>query len=329
MKLPGIVALVLCSASLAVAEEIKVEAVVIELPNRMADALASQGRKGDVEAWKKVVSPDGESLDKQNIKVIARFEVEQFNDGRGLQTVTHEEDGGISVNYSYRVEVKNPEESTRWIGINTVKGKAYLETWSFDLSAPLSADWNFSARHRTKEKSRIVLEKSPGLAELEEKGDAKWTAARLLLRDSAVNKRETKIDAAAFLDDPSEFYRVEWRHRPGDGRLAHQDNRDMSTGGSVLEIKEKRDYPMHGERTHFFRKAGALSGMVRSEKDGGGKGSKLKVISIDYDRAPTTEADPLPLAVQRPTEQTETTWKGNLGEGKKQSSKTHVQIIAE
>jgi hypothetical protein len=327
MKLFGLIALVMCSASLARAEEIKVEAVVIELPNPMADALAGQGRKGDVEAWKKVVSPDGESLDKQSIKVIARFEVEQFNDGRGQQAVTEEQQGGVVAKYAYRVEAQAPEVSSRRISITTTRGETLLGIWSFDLSAPLSAEWNFSARHRTKEKSRIVLEKSPGLAELE-KGGTKWTAARLLLRDSAVNKRETKIDAAAFSDDPDEFYRVEWRHRPGDGRLGHQDNRDLSTGGSVLEVKTKRDYPMHGETTHFFRKSGSLTGMVRTEKDGGGKGSKLKVISTGYNRS-SMEADPLPLAVQRPTEQTETTWKDNLGEGKKQSSKVHVQIIAE
>ena len=76
------------------------------------------------------------------------------------------------------------------------------------------------------------------------------------------------------------------------------------------------------------RKSGALSGRISTEKDGDGKGSKVKIIATEYDRS-GMEADPLPVAFQRSTEQRETTWKDNLGESKKQSSKIHVQIIAE
>jgi len=320
--------LVLLPASIAMAEDIKVEAIVLELPNAMADALANQGRKGDVEVWKKVVSPDGESLDKEKVKVIARFEVEQLDGGRGKQAITHDDEaGGTSTIYSYRVEAQKPEESTRWISITPYKGKSYVRIWSFSLSAPLSAEWNFSARHRTKDISRIVLEKSAGLAELEE-GGSKWTGARLLERDGPVGKRETKIDTAAFADDPNEFYRVEWRHRKGDVQLDHQDNPRKSGGNSVIEVRDDSRTFALGETTHLNRKSGSLSGRISTEKDGDGKGNKVKIIATEYNRS-GMEADPLPVAFQRPTEQRETTWKGNLGEGKKQSSKIHVQVIAE
>lgn len=328
MKLSAIIALALLPASIAMADDLKVEALVIELPNAMADALANQGRKGDVEVWKKVVSPDGESLDKEKVKVIARLEVEQLDGGRGQQAITHEEEaGGLSTKYSYRVEAQKPEESTRSISINTYKGKSYVRIWSFGLSAPLSAEWNFSARHRSKEISRIVLEKSAGLAALEE-GGAKWTGARLLERDGPVGKRETKIDPAAFTDDPNEFYRVEWRHRKGDVHLSHQDNPRKTGGNSVIEVRDDSRTFALGETTHLHRRSGSLSGRISTEKDGDGKGSKVKIIATEYSRS-NMEADTLPVAFQRATEQRETIWKGNLGEGKKQSSKIHVQIIAE
>jgi len=327
VKLSAFIALALLPAAIAMADDLKIEALVIELPNAMADTLAGQGRKGDVEVWKKVVSPDGESLDKEKVKVIARFEVEQLDGGRGQQAVTHEESGDIATTYSYRVEAQKPEESTRWIGINSAKNKSYLRIWSIGLAAPLSAEWNFSARHRSKDSSRIVLEKSAGLAALEE-GDAKWTGARLLEREALVGKRETKIDATTFVDDPDEFYRVEWRHRKGDAQLTHQDNPRMSAGTSVIEVKtEARSLPL-GETTRLDRKSGLLSGMVRTERDGEGKGSKVKIISTEYYRH-SSQADTLPSAFQRPTQQTEMTWKDSVGEGKKQSSKVHVQIIAE
>ncbi|RYD60603.1 MAG: hypothetical protein EOP83_19000 [Verrucomicrobiaceae bacterium] len=328
MKLSAFIAVALLPAAIAMADDLKVEALVIELPNPMADALASQGRRGDMEVWEKVVSPDGESLDKEKVKVIARFEVEQLDGGRGQQAITHDEEaGGISTKYGYRVEAQKPQESLRSISINTYKGKSYLRIWSFSLSAPLSAEWNFSARHRTKDISRIVLEKSAGLAALEE-GGAKWTGARLLERDGPIGKRETKIDPAAFADDPNEFYRVEWRHRKGDVLLSHQDNPRKTGGNSVIEVRDDSRTFALGERTHLNRRSGALSGSISTEKDGDGKGSKVKIIATEYDRS-GMEADPLPVAFQRATEQRETVWKGNLGEGKKQSSKIHVQIIAE
>lgn len=326
MKLSALIALALLPASIAMAEDIKVEALVIELPNAMADALANQGRKGDVEVWKKVVSLDGESLDKDKVKVIARFEVDQLNGGQGQQNVTHD-DAGISTRYAYRVMAEKLVESTRWLCINTAKNNSNLRIWTFDLAAPLSAEWNFSARHRTKESSRIVLEKSAGLAALEE-GGAKWTGARLLERDGPVGKKKTQIDATVFTEDPDEFYRVEWRHRKGDVTLGHQDNPRSSLGGSVLEVQDETRTFSLGETTHLRRNSGALSGSVRTQKDGEGKGSKVKIITSEYDNG-AMKGDLLPAAFQRPTEQRETTWKGSLGEGKKQTSKIHVQVIAE
>jgi hypothetical protein len=326
-KLTALVASVLLSASLAVADDITVEAVVIELPNAMADALASQGRKGDAETWKKVVSPDGESLDKEKIKVIARFEAKQFTEGRAMEVVKHEQPGGIVATYSYRVDARKPEESTRWIGISSGKGGTWLGIWSFDLSAPLSAEWNFSARHRTQQGSRIVLEKSSGLADLEQ-GGFKWTGVRMLERDSGVGSRETKIDPAAFAEDPDEYYRAEWRHRKGDVQLGHQDTRQLGRGGSVLDVGDSARSFMIGETTRLSRKSGSLMGMVRTEKDGGGKGSSVKIVTVEYNLR-DMEADTTPVAFQRPAEQRETTWKDSMGEGKKRGSKTHVQIIAE
>lgn len=197
----------------------------------------------------------------------------------------------------------------------------------FDLAAPLSAEWNFSARHRTKEGSRIVLEKSAGFAALEE-GGARWTGARLLERAGPVGKKETQIDATAFTDDPDEFYRVEWRHRKGDVTFGHQDNPRVTPGGSVLEVRDETRTFSLGETTRIRRHSGMLAVDIRTQKDGGGKGSKVKIISSEYDNG-ITKGDLLPVAFQRAAEQRETTWKGGLGEGKKQTSKTHLQVIAE
>ena len=72
----------------------------------------------------------------------------------------------------------------------------------------------------------------------------------------------------------------------------------------------------------------SLMGSVRTERDGGGKGSTVKIVSIEYHRS-NMETDTTPVAFQRPAEQSETAWKESMGEAKKRSCKTHVQIIAE
>ncbi|WP_193211689.1 hypothetical protein [Luteolibacter marinus] len=313
------------------AEDIKIEAVVLEIPNQHADALVKEGRSGATEPWKKVLSPEGQPLKGTTAKLVSRLEAKDFNDGNANERVAVDEGNGIQRTYYYRVDVKDATDSRRTIGVTLHrKGSKSLalEDWSIDLAAPLTAEWSFSARHRSSEVSRIVLEKSAVLSTLDG-GSSKWTAMRMLERKRAVGKRVTEIDSTSFQEDPDETYRVEWRHRDGDVGLFHRNSRNLDQGGSAIDLggDNSRSYPI-GESSHFNRGPKGLTWSIRSGSEGKSSGSKIRILNTAY-MCSISEADTTPLGVQRPATQSITTWKGSVGDGKEQSSRVHVQIIAE
>jgi hypothetical protein len=318
--------------SAGMAAEVNVEAVVLELPNAVADPLMDKIRGGEIAPLKDLVSDDGAPKEESGAKLIARFEAVDFKDGKATHTVNHDAPGNREETFFYQVRAKDPEASTRMIGISlrVKKEKTYpLKNWRIDLLSPMTKEWSFSARHRSKETSRIVLEKASILPDFEKAGSS-WLAFRMMERAKPAAKREQKLAARTFPADPDEFYRVEWRFRKGtEARFSHEDTTSMASEKSVIDLDDgQQRYGPAGEKVHFSRKSTGYTSRAGSERFLESKGSKTRMLQREVFRS-NHEPDPFPVAIQRPARQRVVEYKGNLGEGKEQPSKVVTEFIAD
>ena len=318
--------------SVSVAADLKVEAVVLELPNAAADALVEKVRGGETEPLKTLVSPEGTPAENSGAKLIARFKATDFKDGKATHVVNHDVPDNREETFFYQVIAKDTEASTRMIWISLrVKGANTppLKNWRIDLLSPLTKEWSFSARHRSKETSRIVVEKASLLPDFEKAGSS-WLAFRMMERAKPVAKREQKLTARTFAPDPDEFYRVEWRFREAaEVRFSHDDTTSMADGKSVIDLDDKKErYGPAGEKVSFNRKATGYTFRANSERFLESKGSKTKMMIWDVSRS-NHEPDPFPVAIQRPAKQMVVEYKGNLGERREQPSKIVTEFIAD
>ena len=324
------IAAVLMSAGMAA--DVKVEAVVLGLPNAVADPLMEKIRGGEAEPLRDLVSPEGTPGENSGAKLIARFEATEFKDGKATHTVNHDAADNREETFFYQVTAKDTAASTRMIGISLrVKGANTppLKNWRIDLLSPMTKEWSFSARHRSKETSRIVLEKASILPDLEKAGSS-WLAFRMMERAKPVPKREQKLATRTFAADPDEFYRVEWRFREAsEVRFSHEDTTSMADGKSVIDLDDKKQrYGPAGEKVHFTRKAIGYMFRANSERFLESKGSKTKMMRWDVSRS-NHEPDPFPVAIQRPAKQMVVEYKGNLGESREQPSRIVTEFIAD
>lgn len=325
------VAMILALLTPLFAQEQGVEAVVFELPNKLADPLVAKGRDGSPEPWEKVITPEGRVVKEGKAKLIARFFAKDLSNDRADHLVSVDEGANTNRRYYYRVDTVDGKNPRRMIDIalwiNDAKAPP-LEKWHIDLASPLTAEWSFSARHRTADGSRIVLERSPDFAKLEDQDTVTWTALRLLKRDGPVGKRETELVSSSFDEDPDETYRVEWRHRKSDLRLSHEDTIALSSGRSVIDVDQSTSNHLStGERSYLYRKSGELNWSLTSKTFAKKSGSKIKLDILSYD-SPHMEKNTLPIHIQRPAAKFERTWKKNLAEDKERSSHAHVQLIS-
>jgi hypothetical protein len=324
------IAAVLVSAGMAA--DVKVEAVVLELPNAIADPLMDKIRGGETGPLMELVSPDGTPKENSGAKLIARFEATDFKDGKATHTVNHDAPDNQEETFFYQVAAKEIAASTRMIGISLRVKKADtfpLRNWRIDLLSPLTKEWSFSARHRSKDTSRIVLEKATIVPDFEKTGSS-WLAFRMLERAKPVAKREQKLAGRTFTTDPDEFYRVEWRFREGaEARFSHEDTTSSASGKTAIDLDEKKErYGPAGEKVHFNRKPIGYMFRASSERFLESKGSKTRMLRREVSRS-NHEPDPFPVAIQRPAKQRIMEYKGNLGEGKEQPSKVVTEFLAD
>jgi hypothetical protein len=319
-------------ASIASAADVKVEAVVLDLPNAAADKLVQQGLSGDAEPWKALISPDGSLAQDSGAKLVARFEAIDFKEGKATQTIKHETPDNLIESFFYQVSAKDTAVSTRMIGVSLrlkEENTFPLKNWRIELGAPLTKEWSFSARHRSKDSSRIVLEKASVLPDFEKAGSSRL-AFRMIERSKPVAKREQKLTTKEFAPDPDEFYRIEWRFRQGaEIHLSHESTVSLDYGKTVIDIdKEANRHGPAGERAYFNRKAGGYTSRVSSDRHLGTKGRKTRMLNSDASRS-TYEIDPAPVAIQRPAKQVVQEYKGNVGQGKEQSSRIVTEFLAD
>lgn len=326
----GLAASLACIAS---AVEVKVEAVVLDLPNALADKLVEQGRSGDAEPWKAVVSPDGSPKEGSGAEMVSRFDLTDFAEGKAKQEIKHDEEGGLQSNYHYSIDAKDPASSRRvvviWIGPK-VQGEAKKVTSSlrFQLCSPLSATWTFSGRYRTAEKSRIVLEKASTLPDFEKAG-SKWMGFRLLKREKPVEKKKAKLDGKSFTADQDETMRLEWRFRD-------EPSVELSCNGSKNPAAQVQAVALDKEQidgTHYFnawfkRADDHYICRFLENEPLESKGKKRVSLSTDFSVFPD-KAEPTPLAMRLPAHQTVTTFRGNVGEGDAQKSKISAEWIGD
>jgi hypothetical protein len=316
----------------ASAEDLKVEALVLDLPNAAADKLVAEGISGDIAPWKALVGADGSVKEGSGAKVVARFKATDFKEGRGTQQIKHEAPNDLVDSFYYQVDAKDTEASTRRIVISLrlKQERTFpLKNWSIGLSSSLTTEWSFSARHRSKESSRIVLEKATVLPGFEKAESAKL-AFRMMERSKVVPKREQKMETAQFTADPDEFYRIEWRFRKGaETQFSHESTTSLDFGKSVIDLNEGAStYGPEGERAYFNRKAGGYTSNVSFERQLDPKGKKTRLQRSEVSRS-NYEIDPAPVAMRRAAKEVVMEYKGRVGEGKEQSSRIVSEFIAD
>lgn len=226
----------------------------------------------------------------------------------------------------YRVTAKNAEESTRTIRFGS-KNATDQDWWSIDLASPMTSEWSFSARYRTKDLSWIVLERATLLPQLEKRA-SRHLSARLLSREKPAGK-ETVLSPALFKPDPDETYRIEWRYREGDVSLNHE-NKSSVTPEAPAKTKKKPEPirpEVYGETIHFMRSPrGIATGIISDHKDTGSGSTRVLSSSL---RRSLNELDIAPFAFRRPADQSIVEFKGMVGEAQKRVSRLEVETLAD
>ena len=315
---------------IASAVDLKVEAVVIDLPNTRADKLVEEGRGGEAKPWAALISPDGSLKGNEDATLVARFEVTRFEGGKGVQDIKHEEEGGLQSNYHYSVDAKDPALSRRvlilWDGPKADPKKPDHSS-RIQLSSPLTREWTFSARYRTAANSRIILEKASVLPDFE-KASSKWMAFRFLEQEKPVSKRKATLGTRNFAADQDETERVEWRFRDLPAVDLAFTNSVRPPGTAVPFAVETDDESAHQSDFRFKRTSGKYTCRVWDSLPLEKKGKNVQRLYTEVSVFPS-DAETAPFAVRLPSTQAVQTLKGRVGSGEARRSKIAAEWIGE
>ncbi len=251
MTIPRVLGLLVavgaCVISPLEAAPVVSEAVVIEMPNHLADKLIQQGRHGDPAPWKSIVSASGQLLAGTGAKLVVRLAAQKAGGGQARQEVSQKQNAETQAVFLYTVEnAAAPAESVRSVEMELRQKPKAAGGWRFELCSPLTGEWSFSSRFRSKDGSRIVLEKSTFL-KADKNAKSFWQGLRVLERERVVSGGDRELKQMEFSADAGEAYRCDWRVRDGDQvRFSYEETRNP---GDTLPVSDRQEEP--GDTPHF------------------------------------------------------------------------------
>ena len=298
------------------------QAVVLEMPNEKADAWVKQVKDEKATPWKSLVNEEGTPLDDKAVKLIARLKVEQGAERSTSQLVKEEVSKTLTRHYGYRVtpgkEGQPPSRNISIYVMPTEDKKAHRhDLWAIDLAASVSGQWTFSARHRKKETSRIVLEKTS-----EPKEGVKedhWFSLRLIEAKSTVARRTEKVDKKEFAANPDEFYRTEWRYPTGRWYLVQEDT--VAPRQSVIDATSSGLSLGKGERITFSVREMGLESDIDVRRNFEFKGKKSSYLQIGWPYERDERVKEPPFAMQKVLEESKVVFEGGTGSSRDRTSR--------
>lgn len=291
--------LILLAASTCLGLAQEFEVVVLELPNAKADPLVKRIREEKATPWKDLVDKDGTPLDAKAVKLVARLKVEREEERHASTSVKEELSETRVRDYVYGVSAsKDDKPSTRNLSISLKAAGSEkaprLESWMINLAAAPDREWSFSARHRKKDSSRIILERTSEPDE-DLRKRPNWYAIRLLEGKSSAGKRPAKIEGKEFPANPDEFYRTEWVYPEGQWYLVQDDT--VMPRSSVLDVDAASTSMGEGVRITFSARAAGIEGRIDFRRNFETKGKKTSYIEIGwpYDREDRGQEPPFTM----------------------------------
>jgi hypothetical protein len=290
------------------------QAIVLEMPNEKADAWVKQVKEEKTTPWKGLVNEQGTPLDDKAVKLIARLKVAQEKERSASQVVKEEASKTLTRHYGYRVtpgkEGQPPSRNISIFLMPTEDEKAHrLDLWAIDLAASVGGHWTFSARHRKKETSRIVLEKTSEPTEGVK--EDRWFSLRLIEAKSTVARRTEKLGRNEFAVNPDEFYRTEWRYPEGRWHLVQEDT--VTPRQSVIDAADSGLSIGQGERITFSVREMGIESDIDVRRNFEFKGKKRSYFSTGWPYERDDRVKLPPFAMQKVLAESKVVFKDGTG----------------